>query len=193
MAIRKIITLENPLLRKKAHRVSDFGPEFQKLVDDMIETLIAAPGVGLAAPQVGVPLRLFVARLGDDEESAAEFGEQAGVTYVFANPEFVKMSKQQVEGVEGCLSMPGWLGTVDRSEEVVLKGLDRHGKPIRVKARGWLARVFQHEYDHLEGRIYIDIAKDVWQEGSEPPGERPTRTASQPEPEGERTSTGDAG
>ena len=174
MTVLPIIQPDNPILRKKAHRVTSFDAKFQKLVDDMVETLIAAPGVGLAAPQVAVSLRLIVVRLQDDEESRKEYGDQAGVLYVVANPEFVKLSRGMVEGVEACLSIPGYYGKVDRHESAIIKGLDRYGKPIRIKANGWLARVFQHEIDHLDGRLYIDIAKDVWQarpEDEETPAE----------------------
>jgi peptide deformylase len=163
MAIRKIIQPDNPILRKKAIRVTSFDDKLQTLVDDMIETLLDAPGVGLAAPQVAVSQRLIIVRLPDDEESQKEYGDQAGVLYVVANPELVKASKGMVEGVEACLSIPGYFGTVDRHESVVVKGQDRQGKPIRIKANGWLARVFQHEMDHLDGQLYIDIAKEIWE------------------------------
>lgn len=163
MAVRKIIQPDNPILRKKAHRVTSFDSKFQQLVDDMVETLLAAPGVGLAAPQVAVSQRVIVVRLPDDEESRAEYGDEAGKLYVFVNPEIIKTSKEMVEGVEGCLSIPGYVGRVTRHEQVVVKGFDRRGKPQRIKASGWLARVFQHEIDHLDGRLYIDIASEVWE------------------------------
>ncbi len=163
MAILDIIQPDNPTLRKKAIKVKDFDGRFQKLVDDMYETMMDAPGVGLAAPQVAVSQRLILVRLPDDEESVKEYGNLAGKLYVMANPEIVKASKEIVEGTEACLSIPGFYGTVDRHEKVTIKGLDRHGKPLRVKAEGWLARVFQHEIDHLDGRLYIDIANEVWQ------------------------------
>src|SRR5215207_4973917 len=108
MALLKIIQPDNPILTKKAVRVTDFKSEkFQRLVDDMIETMIAAPGVGLAAPQVAVSQRLIVVRLPDDDESKEEYGDQAGVVYAVANPEIIKASKEMVEGVEACLSIPG--------------------------------------------------------------------------------------
>ncbi len=162
MAILNIIQPDNPILRKKAVKVQSFDSKFQALVDDMVETMIEAPGVGLAAPQVAVSQRLIVVRLQDDEESKKEFGDQAGMLYVVANPEIIKTSKEMVEGIEGCLSIPGYAGRVERHEKVTVKGLDRHGKPIRIKAEGWLARVFQHEIDHLDGQLYIDIASEVW-------------------------------
>lgn len=168
MALLKIIRQDNPILRKKAVRVTSFNDKkLQTLIDDMIETMIAAPGVGLAAPQVAVSQRLIVVRLPDDEESREEYGDQAGVVYVVANPKIIKASKEMVEGVEACLSIPGWYGTVDRHESVVVTGQDRHGKDFRLKAEGWLARVFQHEIDHLDGQLYIDIAKEIWQKRDE--------------------------
>jgi peptide deformylase len=167
MSLRDIIQPDNPILRKKAHRVTRFDDDFQTLVDDMVETMLEAPGVGLAAPQVAVSQRLIVVRLQDDEESRKEHGSQAGVLYVVANPEIIKTGRELIEGVEACLSIPGYYGTVDRYDSVVVKGLDRHGKPIRIKAKDWLARVFQHEIDHLDGRLYIDIAKEVWKASPE--------------------------
>lgn len=162
MSVLPIIQPDNPILRKKAIKVTSFDSKFQKLVDDMVETMIQAPGVGLAAPQVAVSQRLIVVRLPDDEDSKKEYGDMAGKLFVVANPKIIKVSKTLVEGVEACLSIPGYYGKVDRHESVVITGLDRHGKEIRIKADDWLARVFQHEIDHLDGRLYIDIAKEVW-------------------------------
>ncbi|MBE2268252.1 MAG: peptide deformylase [Anaerolinea sp.] len=185
MAIRDIIKPDNPILRKKAHKVTNFGSDFQKLADDMVETMIKAPGVGLAAPQVAVSQRLIVVRLPDDEESKKEYGDQAGVVYVLANPEIIKASKEMVEGVEACLSIPGYFGKVDRHESVTVRGQDRTGKEIRIKAKGWQARVFQHEIDHLDGRLYIDIASDVWREDEKDDADeetQPDTNAQQPTP-----------
>lgn len=162
MTVLDIIQPDNPLLRRKARRVTSFDRRFQKLVDDMIETMREAKGIGLAAPQVAVSQRVFVARLPDDsEEAREEFGEQAGVLYVIANPKLVRVSKEMEEGVEGCLSIPGYIGDVERPVAVTIKGQDRHGKALRVRAEGWLARVFQHEFDHLNGILFIDLATDV--------------------------------
>lgn len=164
MALLEIIQPDNDILRKRAHKVTSFDKKFQKLVDDMIETMLDAPGVGLAAPQVAISQRLIVVRLPDDsEEDREEYGDQAGKVYVVANPKIIKSSKEMVTGVEGCLSLPGLLGEVNRHESVVVTGQDRHGKDFRIKARGWLARVFQHEIDHLDGQLFIDIAESVWQ------------------------------
>jgi peptide deformylase len=167
MAVLEIIQPDNPILRKKAIKVNSFDARFQALVDDMIETMMDAPGVGLAAPQVAVSQRVIVVRLPDDEESQKEYGEEAGVLYVVANPKIIKSGRDMVEGVEACLSIPGYFGNVDRHDMVVITGQDRHGKDIRIKAKGWLARVFQHEIDHLDGRLFIDIANEIWQARAE--------------------------
>jgi len=167
MALRKIITSENPILRRKAKKAIKITPELRALADDMMETMRAAPGVGLAAPQVAESVRLFVAEL---EESAENPG--SGKTYIIFNPEFIWKSDEVVDGVEGCLSIPGWAGEVTRHHKVVVKGLDRSGKRIRVEAEGWLARVFQHEIDHLDGVLFTDRISDpekIWpiKEGEE--------------------------
>jgi len=162
MSVRPIIRPDNPTLRKKATRITAFDKKFQILVDDMVETMLDAPGVGLAAPQVAISQRVVVVQLPDDEKSREEFGDEAGKLYVLVNPEIIKASKEMVEGIEGCLSIPGYVGLVDRHEKVTVSAQDRYGKAFRKKAEGWLARVFQHEIDHLDGRLYIDIAKDVW-------------------------------
>jgi peptide deformylase len=173
MAIREIIQPDNPILRRKAHKVTSFDRKFQQLVEDMIETMLAAPGVGLAAPQVAISQRVIVVNLPDDEDSRELYGKDAGAFYVLVNPEIIKSSKETVEGVEACLSIPGYFGRVDRHEKVTVKALDRHGKATRVKAEGWLARVFQHEIDHLDGRLYIDIAKEIWKHKPEDDDEAP--------------------
>jgi peptide deformylase len=138
----------------------------------MVDTMLDAPGVGLAAPQIAVSQRIIVVRLPDDEESREEYGDQAGVLYDVVNPEIIKSSREVVEGVEACLSIPGYLGRVDRHESVLVRGQDRYGKEIRIKARDWLARVFQHEIDHLDGILYIDKAIEVWRAGDMPSSEQ---------------------
>lgn len=164
MALLKIIQPDNPILTKKAVRVTDFKSEkFQTLIDDMIETMIAAPGVGLAAPQVAVNQRLIVVRLAaETEEDREEYGELAGVVHVVANPKIIKASREMVKGVEGCLSLPGLLGEVDRHKTVIVTGQDRQGGDFRIKADGWLARIFQHEIDHLDGVLFTDRTEKVW-------------------------------
>lgn len=157
MAAREIVIHPAPVLRRKARKVTDFGPQLQTLIDDMVETMRVAPGVGLAAPQVGVLLRVIVVEFGDEEDE-----DVPPKLYSVVNPELVKASSEIVTGVEGCLSIPGYVGDVDRSVEVVVKGQNRRGQPIRIKASGWLARVFQHEINHLDGVLFIDLAEKVW-------------------------------
>ena len=158
MAIREIVTLPQPILRHKARKVSDFGPDLQTLVDDMVETMRQAPGVGLAAPQIGEPSRLIVVEYGDEEDE-----EVPPKLYVVINPEITRSSQETVLGTEGCLSIPGVQGEVERLAAVTVKGLNRHGSPMTVKAKGWLARIFQHEIDHLEGVLFVDRAEKLWQ------------------------------
>lgn len=168
MSILEIITPQDPILRKKARRVTDFNdPKLQTLIDDMIETMLDAPGVGLAAPQVAVSQRVIVVHLPDDEESREEYGEDAGVLHVVINPEIVKASREMVDGTEACLSIPGYFGTVNRHQAITVKGFDREGKAIRIKSKDWLARVFQHEIDHLDGLLFIDHASRIWRARSE--------------------------
>ncbi|KAF0108930.1 MAG: peptide deformylase [Chloroflexi bacterium] len=157
MALLEIVTIPDPILRRKAHKVIDFGEEFQKLVTDMIDTMRDAPGVGLAAPQVAVSLRLVVVEYGEDEDEDAP-----KKLHVLANPEIVEKSEEMVMGIEGCLSVPDLVGEVERYEKIVVKALNRQGKPIKIKAEGWLARIFQHEIDHVEGIVYTDLTDNVW-------------------------------
>ena len=162
MALREIITLPHPTLRRKAHKVTDFGPELQTIVDDMVETMRQAPGVGLAAPQVNVSLRIIVVEFGSEEDE-----EAPKKLYTVINPEITRPSSETVLGTEGCLSVPGIVGEVERVEALTVKGLSRRGQPITIKAKGWLARIFQHEIDHLDGIVFVDRATRVWsgQEG----------------------------
>lgn len=164
MTIRTIITPENPLLRKKAHPVKDFhDPALQKLIDDMIETMRQAPGVGLAAPQVAVSQRLAVIEYAPGAEDLPEDAEPpAPKLFVILNPEITQRSAEMVDGAEGCLSLPGYAGNVLRHRAVTVKALNRQGRPIKIKAHGWLARIFQHEIDHLDGVLFIDRASQVW-------------------------------
>ena len=158
MSLRTIITLPDASLRRKAHKVTKFDREFQSLVDDMIETMRVAPGVGLAAPQIAVPFRLIVVEFGDEEDE-----EKPKKLYVVANPEISGVSDEKVTAIEACLSVPDLVGEVERHERIIVKGFNRFGKPIRIKAAGWLARIFQHEIDHVEGILYVDRAARVWQ------------------------------
>ena len=143
MALRPILTFDHPVLREKAKKVTRVDTSIQKLLDDLAETMLDAPGAGLAANQIGVPLRVCVVK-GDENQ-----------IWGLVNPVIVKRSGSQV-GYEGCLSKPGWVGEVERSEAVVVKGLNRHGKEVRIKSNGFTARAFQHELDHLDGILFID-------------------------------------
>jgi len=141
--VRPILTFEHPVLREKAKRVPRIDASIQRLLDDLTETMLDAPGAGLAANQIGVALRVCVVK-GDDKQ-----------IWGLVNPEIVKTDGTQV-GPEGCLSYPGWVGEVERAETVVVKGRNRRGKEIRVKSSGFTARAFQHEIDHLDGILFTD-------------------------------------
>ena len=143
MAIRAMCHLPDPVLRQKAKRVPTVDKSVQRLIDDMVETMQQANGVGLAAPQVGVSLRVIVLQVPGEEPIA------------IVNPEIVKRTGEQ-EVAEGCLSFPGYAGEIKRSASVTVKGLDRQGKPTRIKATGLMAEALQHEIDHLNGILYID-------------------------------------
>jgi peptide deformylase len=167
MTVRTIVTLPDPVLRRKARAVTRFDTKLQTLIDDMIETMREAPGVGLAAPQVGVSERLIVVEYYVDEEAEEAEDETKKKVWVMLNPEIVKASDEMVMGVEGCLSIPALVGEVERHDALQIKGLNRHGQPMRVKAQGWLARIFQHEIDHLNGVVFTDRATKVWQPQTE--------------------------
>ena len=158
--IRTIITPENPVLRQKAKKVTNFGPGLKTLTDDMVETMREAPGVGLAAPQVAVSQRVIVVEFAPEPEEGEE--PQPPKLYRVINPEIAKVSEEKTLGVEGCLSIPGYVGEVERHAAVTVKGFNLQAKPVRVKAEGWLARIFQHEIDHLDGVLFIDRATKVW-------------------------------
>jgi peptide deformylase len=143
VAVRPILSFEHPVLREKAKKVARVDSSIQRLIDDLAETMLAAPGAGLAANQIGVPLRVCVVK-GDDNQ-----------IWGLVNPEIVKSDGVQV-GYEGCLSYPGWVGEVARYETVVVKGRNRRGKEVRIKSTAFTARAFQHELDHLDGVLFID-------------------------------------
>ncbi len=170
MSVLEVIQPDNPALRRQAARINDFGAPLQDLINDMYETMIDAEGVGLAGPQVAQSLRLILVRLPDDEDSQEIYGDDAGKLYVVANPKISKRSHDTVSGVEGCLSLPGLLGDVERHQSIEVTGQDRNGEPMCLQARDWLARVFQHEIDHLDGRLFIDIATRVWRPEEEENG-----------------------
>lgn len=166
MSERTIVTPSNLILRKKARKVTSFTPELQNLIDDMIDTMHAAPGSGLAAPQVGQSLRLFTVHIEEDPH-VAEYPDLPpapgiGRVHVMVNPEISRASDKVVVGTEACLSISGYAGNVERHWEITIKYLDRHRQKRKLKTFGWLARVLQHEYDHLDGVLFIDRALDVW-------------------------------
>lgn len=153
MAVLNILEHPDPRLRQKGRVVADFGVEFQRLIDDMFETMYAAPGVGLAATQVGVALRVAVMDTSDDKT------EQR----VIVNPEIVEAGEQQ-EMEEGCLSVPEVRDTVNRYNRLRLRAQDRHGAVYEVAAEGLLAQCIQHEIDHLDGKLYIDYLSTLKRE-----------------------------
>src|SRR5919199_6133411 len=150
MAIREILLSDEPILRQKAKKVKKVDLSIQKLIDDMIETMRDAPGVGLAAPQVGVGLRVIVVEIAEDEDDP-----DSGKQFQLVNPEIIRSDGEQL-GEEGCLSIPGYVGLVKRALNVTVKAQDRRGKDTKIKASGYLARVLQHEIDHLDGILFTD-------------------------------------
>ncbi len=165
MTFRDIVTLPDPVLRRKARTVLRFDAELQTLIDDMIETLRDAPGVGLAAPQVGVSDRLIVVEYPEDDEQE----DSPKKLYIMVNPEIKEISAETEMGIEGCLSIPGLHGEVERALAVTVKGQTRRGQAVKIKAKGWLARIFQHEIDHLNGVVFTDRATKVWKPAPEEP------------------------
>ena len=164
MALRQIVHLPEPILRRKAKPVTRFDKDLQTLIDDMIETMREAPGVGLAAPQIDLPMQLAVVEYaeGEDEEENEDAPAKPKKLYVLINPEITRVSDEKVIGVEGCLSIPGLIGEVERHEAIQVKALNRHGSPVKLKVDGWMARIFQHEIDHLNGVLFTDKAARVW-------------------------------
>jgi len=148
VALRPIITYENPRLRKKSVKIKRIDAELQRLIDDMIDTMRAAEGIGLAAPQVGVLLRLVVCEYADEDSDGVR-------QTVLINPEITERQGEWM-AEEGCLSIPGYVGTVPRAEFVAVRGKNRFGKDVRIKTDGLLAHILQHEIDHLDGVLYID-------------------------------------
>ncbi|SHE60956.1 peptide deformylase [Seinonella peptonophila] len=149
MAIRRIVQYPNQVLKERSREVSKFNDRLHKLLDDMAETMYDAEGVGLAAPQVGILKRVIVVDIGE------------GLIEV-VNPEIVERSGEQIDPPEGCLSIPGLLAEVRRAQWIRLRGMDRHGKPIELEAEGYLARAFQHEIDHLNGILFLDVADRIF-------------------------------
>ena len=150
--LRPILKYGDRILHDRAQVVEAVTPEIERLVDDMVETMYAAPGVGLAAPQIGVPLRIFVVDI--------SIGHDPAGLLVLINPEFVERDGMQLEE-EGCLSVPGFNATVMRPSRVVVKALDRAGNEQQHDATGLLARAFQHEMDHLDGTLFVDRLRGI--------------------------------
>ena len=169
MTLLNIINPLDPILRRKAKKITRFDGTLQNLIDDMIETMHDAPGVGLAAPQISESLRLFVAHVEDGPEGETNSDDQNNVMtpglgrmHVMINPKITYFSGETTVRTEGCLSLPGYLGDVRRPLEIFIKYTDRHGQRRKLKTNGWMARVIQHEYDHLEGVLFIDKAEKIW-------------------------------
>jgi peptide deformylase len=150
--IRPILRYGDPALHTPAAAVETFDDELQRLIDDMIETMYAAPGVGLAATQVGVAKRLFVIDL--------SAGRDPKGLITMINPTFVSLDGMQLEE-EGCLSIPGFNATVVRPSRATVSGLDRHGQPQTIEGSALLARAFQHEMDHLDGKVFVDRLRGI--------------------------------
>jgi peptide deformylase len=147
MAIRRILTAEEPILRERTKKVSSFDASLHRLLDDMLVTMRDAPGVGIAANQIGVPLQVAVIEI---EDRITEL----------VNPQVVKSSGEQLDW-EGCLSIPGYVAEVGRAAKVTVKARDRHGKEFRVKGEELMARALQHEIDHLNGLLYVDYLESL--------------------------------
>jgi peptide deformylase len=147
MVIRQILTAEAPILRERARKVTQFDASLHRLLDDMLETMRDAPGIGLAANQVGIPLQVAIIEL---EDRVTEL----------INPQIVRASGEIVDW-EGCLSIPGFVAEIKRSAKVTVKARDRHGKEFRVKGEELFARALQHEIDHLNGVLYIDYLESM--------------------------------
>ncbi len=151
-----IVTLPDPILRQKTRPVTRFDDELQALIDNMIETMREANGVGLAAPQIGRSIQLTVIEaLPKEDEEGNEIPDSRQL-FVIVNPRITWVSREMVDGIEGCLSIPGYLGEVERHQAIRVRAQNRHGKKIKLKLNGWTARIFQHEIDHLQGILYID-------------------------------------
>ncbi|MCX5736083.1 MAG: peptide deformylase [candidate division NC10 bacterium] len=147
MGTRRILTYGAPILRQPTRRVTDLDGDLQRLIDDMVETMYAAPGLGLAANQVGSPHRLFVANPAENRDPAK--------LLIMLNPELVE-TEGEILFEEGCLSIPDFREDVRRARRALLRGIDRNGRPLEVEGEQLLARIFQHEMDHLNGLFFVD-------------------------------------
>ncbi len=167
MPVQTVITVEDPRLRQRAAEIDLFSPNLADLVQDMLDTMRAHFGVGLAGPQIGVMQRIFVAEIPEERNEQGELNHpQAGQTFTLLNPRLLDVSESTAEGEEGCLSMPGWRGLVTRPLQVRVAAQDITGQPLEIAVEGYLARVFLHEMDHLDGVLYTDHIADkqkMWQ------------------------------
>lgn len=162
-----IVTIPAAGLREKTRPVTRFDADLQRLIDDMVDTMRQANGVGLAAPQIGLPIKLAVIETLPEEDDDGNEIEGTRDLFVVVNPEIYWMSKETMKGLEGCLSIPGYIGEVERAESIRVRGLDRHGRKFRLRFDDWDARIFQHEIDHLNGILYIDkltSPENIWTE-----------------------------
>lgn len=149
--VKEVIQLGNPILRKRAKPVKDIEDiKIQQVIDDMLSSLEKQAGVGLAAPQIGESYRIFLVDLNEDDKSPKE------PPMVVINPKIVQKSKSKEIDWEGCLSIPGLRGKVARSRKIVIEYFDRDGSQYSIEAEDFVARIFQHEFDHLEGKVFID-------------------------------------
>lgn len=162
MTIRSLNIFPEDVLRHHAKTVDTFDQDLKLLVDDMIETMRVAPGVGLAAPQIGISKQIIVVEFGDEYDEMVP-----NQLYILINPEIVKKSDATITGIEGCLSVPGLVGEVERASVVTVVGQNLEGKKVKIRAQGWLARIFQHEIDHINGILYTDRAENIWKPDQE--------------------------
>jgi len=160
MAILEIVTSPNNILRQQTQKVTKFDADLQKLINDMIDTMRQANGIGLAGPQINQNLSLTVIETLPKVDEEGNDIENSRELYVIINPEISWQSRKIVSGIEGCLSIPGYVGEVDRCESIRVKAQNRTGKIINLRLKGWTARIFQHEIDHLNGILYTDKLTD---------------------------------
>ena len=175
--ILDIVEIGDPVLRRKAHKITQIDRDIRLLADDMLETLRDSGGVGLAAPQVGESIRMIVIEYPEDDSVE----NSPMKTYKVINPEIIWRSEETVVGSEGCLSIPGYVGNVERNESIKVKGLSVFGRPLKISASGWMARIFQHEIDHLEGICYNDRATEIFKPSENTETEAGSGAAEEPQ------------
>jgi peptide deformylase len=158
MAIRNIVKIGDEILTKNAKEIKEITPSLIKILDDMKETLIENNGCGLAAPQVGILKKMFIVNIEADEEKKTK-----AFYLEIINPKIIEQEGESI-AVEACLSVPGKSGKVKRATKIKIAGINRSGEKIIIEAEDFLARVIQHEYDHLIGKLYIDRAEEFWEE-----------------------------